>query len=119
MTAQLIPDLQRPFEVDPVADLALPQRGLVQRLRRHVGQKPAAAVMRAFLHHRQANARTGDGGADIHRIGRVVAGDLQPQIVAATIRRHDFAKRGYDTCEHRRILNGSASFKRDSDRSQG
>src|SRR6056297_2523495 len=95
MAAQLIPDLERAFEVDLLTNTPAPDIGLVEGFRADLDLEP----VRTQLNHGQADPGTGDGGPDVDAPGVVAGADPRPQ-VAAAFEIADVSYVGHDAGKH-------------------
>src|SRR5690625_3583846 len=80
MPAKLVADLQRGFQIDPCAFLPEPDRGARAGLGRSIDIEPALPAIPAARHDSQADAGTGDRGADIDLVRRTATGDPDARI---------------------------------------
>ena len=103
MAAELIAERQRPFEIDPDADPPGAQGGPGQGLGRDIEGQPIGIL----FDHRQADPRTGHGGADGDARNRVSRGDHQA-LAAPAFDRPQFPPVADDSRKHGRELKLSA-----------
>src|SRR5262249_51063646 len=108
MAAELIADLERPFEVDTPAHPPMPGRGHVQGLGGRVGGEECAVAVFSTRHGGQAHAVAGDRSPDVDTFGSVAAGDGKAnEILPARLDRNHLANIGNDAGEHYFALNAA------------
>ena len=95
VAAELVADLKRTFEIEEAPLLPHAGRGAAPCLGGNIDREP----LLAFVDDRQADARTGDRGAEIDPRHVVGAGDPRAQ-VAALLDGLDPADIGDYACEH-------------------
>jgi len=76
MPAQLVPNLQRPFQIDPSSGGELAGGGAGKRFSRNIDCK----LVIALVDHRQADPRTGNRGAHIDAAHVIAAFDFDAQV---------------------------------------
>jgi hypothetical protein len=99
MPAQFIAQFECGFEIDRRALHPAARHGAGDGFARNIDRKPRIARHAAFVHHRQAYARIGDGCADGDAGGIIGGGNDRVDMIRPA-RFANGADGGYDACEH-------------------